>query len=146
MDGTAIVAIISALVGGSGISAVLTTIFSARKYKAEAQRLEEETRSSRDEAYRKNLDYIQQKMIELSSKYESEADALRKRNDELDAKIAKLNDRIQQLMQWIVVDNNRYRVWLETELKRADPSITFPECPCVPDCDFHDDIVDSSND
>ena len=71
-------------------------------------------------------------MIEISKKYEEESETLRKRNEELDSKITDLNNRLQRLMEWVVVDNNRYRTWLETELRKLNPDIAFPECPAAP--------------
>ena len=69
---------------------------------------------------------------DLKKKYEEECDALRKRNEELDSKISDLSNRLQTLMEWVVVDNNQYRSWLENELRKLNPDITFPTCKPAP--------------
>ena len=127
-----IASIIIAAIGTGGLGSAITAFLSRKKYQVEALRLEEDLRASREEANRKSIDYIQTKMIEISKKYEEESETLRKRNEELDSKITDLNNRLQRLMEWVVVDNNRYRTWLETELRKLNPDIAFPECPAAP--------------
>lgn len=71
-------------------------------------------------------------MTDIANKYEEECNALRKRNEDLDSKISDLSARLQTLMEWVVVDNNRYRSWLENELRKLNPDISFPHCPPAP--------------
>lgn len=127
-----LVTIIVAALGTGGLGSAITAFLSRKKFQIEARHLEEDLRSSREEANRKSIDYIQTKMVEISKKYEEEAESLRKRNEELDYKISELNNRLQNLMEWVVVDNNRYRTWLETELRKLNPDIAFPQCPPAP--------------
>lgn len=120
------------LVGAGGLGGLLGTIFSRKKYKIEALQLEQQLKESREDSIRKSIDFIQDKMKEIASKYEAESETLRKRNEELDKKISDLNSRLQNLMEWVVVDNNQYRNWLETELRKLNPKISFPPCPPAP--------------
>lgn len=124
--------VLISVLGAGGLSGTLVAIFSRRKYKIEAMKLEQELRESREEANRKSIDYIQQKMTDIAKKYEEECDALRRRNEELDSKISDLSNRLQTLMEWVVVDNNQYRSWLENELRKLNPDITFPTCKPAP--------------
>lgn len=124
--------IIVSVLGAGGLSGTLVAIFSRRKYQMEAHKLEQDLRESREEANRKSIDYIQQKMTDIANKYEEECNALRKRNEDLDSKISDLSARLQTLMEWVVVDNNRYRSWLENELRKLNPDISFPHCPPAP--------------
>ena len=132
LDNIDITQVLVSMLGAGGLSGTLVAIFSRRKYKIEALKLEEELRASREEATRKSIDYIQQKMTDITKKYEEECDALRKRNEELDSKISDLSNRLQTLMEWVVVDNNQYRSWLENELRKLNPDITFPTCKPAP--------------
>lgn len=119
-------------VGAGGLGSLLGVIFSRKKYQVEAMQLEQQLRDSREESNRKSIDFIQEKMIDIAKKYEAESEALRKRNEELDHKITDLSTRLQNLMEWVVVDNNQYRTWLETELKKLNPDIDFPPCTPAP--------------
>lgn len=132
LDNIDITQVLVSMLGAGGLSGTLVAIFSRRKYKIEALKLEEELRASREEATRKSIDYIQQKMTDIAKKYEEECDALRRRNEELDSKISDLSNRLQTLMEWVVVDNNQYRTWLENELRKLNPDITFPTCKPAP--------------
>lgn len=127
-----VVSIISAIIGTGGIGAAIVAIFSIRKYKAEALVLEQQVESSRSESEQKINEYIRTQLKELSDTHRHESDELRKQNNELNEKIAVLNDRINQLMNWIVVDNNTYRTWLENELLKLEPNIKFPKCRPAP--------------
>lgn len=131
-SGLDITQILVSVLGAGGLSGTLVAIFSRRKYKLEALKLEQDLRDSREEANRKSIDYIQQKMTDIAKKYEEECDALRKRNEELDSKISDLSNRLQTLMEWVVVDNNKYRSWLENELRKLNPDISFPYCAQAP--------------
>ena len=131
-SGVDLTQIIISVLGAGGLSGTLVAIFSRRKYQMEAKKLEQDLRESREEANRKSIDYIQQKMADIAKKYEEECDALRHRNEELDSKISDLSSRLQVLMEWVVVDNNRYRSWLENELRKLNPDISFPHCSPAP--------------
>lgn len=132
IDATSIIVTALGLIGGGGLGSFLGVVFSKKKYEVEAKQLEQQLRDSREEANRKSIDFIQDKMREIASKYEAESEALRKRNEELDHKISDLNSRLQNLMEWVVVDNNQYRTWLETELRKLNPEISFPPCSPAP--------------
>lgn len=134
-----VIAIISAVLGTGGIGAAIVSLFSIRKYKAEALVLEQQVVTSRQESEQKINEYIRTQLKELSETHRHESDELRKQNNELNEKIAVLNDRINQLMKWIVVDNNTYRTWLENELIKLEPNIKFPKCKPAPG--FSEDIV-----
>lgn len=137
MDTTTILSIITAIIGTGGLTAFVTAFLSARKFKAEALKIEQET----DALKVQNIDYIHKRLQEISESQNQESIKLRKRNDELNNKIEQLNDKLQTIMEWVVYDNQQYRQWLESRLKELDPDIEFPRCSPPPKI-FH---ADSTN-
>lgn len=132
-----ITTIVSMIIGSGGVAAAITALVSMKKYKAEARLIEQQAEASRLEAEQKTHEYIRTQLRELSETHKAESDELRKQNRELSEQIAVLNDRINQLMTWVVVDNNTYRNWLENELKKVKPDIEFPKCRPAPGFDDH---------
>ena len=130
--GEIVVAIVGGLLGTGGIASLLVAIFSMRKYQAEAKVLEQQAEAARNETEQKMNEYIRSQLKELSETHKQESDELRKQNKELKDNIGLLTDRINQLMSWIITDNNIYRTWLENELKKRDPDIEFPRCKPAP--------------
>jgi flagellar motility protein MotE (MotC chaperone) len=127
-----ILAIVSTVVGSGGIASAIVALLSVRKYKAEARILEQQVDTNRQETEQKVNEYIRTQLKELSDTHRAESDELRKQNRELGDKITVLNNRINQLMNWIIVDNNAYRSWLENELLKLKPDIEFPKCKPTP--------------
>jgi len=146
-----IIAIITAVLGSGGIATVVTSLISSKKYKAEASMLEQQAESARKESEQKMNEYIRTQLKELSDTHKQESDELRRQNRELGDKIAVLNNRINQLMSWVVVDNNSYKNWLENELRKLKPDIEFPKCRPAPGftgTEFNDEEhhIESSDD
>ena len=136
MDGNMIVAIVTTIIGSGGIASLITSILSSRKYRAEARSLEQQIEVARKESEQKTNEYIRSQLKELSETHKKESDDLRNQNKELFDKIASLHDQINELMTWIVVDNNSYRTWLENELRKLNPTIEFPRCRPAPGFDI----------
>lgn len=132
MDTNMVLTITSTIIGSGGLATLITAILSSRKYKAEANSLEQQIETARLESEQKTNEYIRSQLKELSETHKRESDELRNQNKELFDKIASLNDHINQLMTWIVVDNNSYRTWLENELRKLNPTIEFPRCRPAP--------------
>ena len=135
--------IISAIVGSGGLASLVIAIFSFRKYKAEAQLTEQQAIDAQKESERKSNEYITSQLKELTERHAEESEKYRKKIEEMtnqnEAKIKELteqinslNNRVNQLMNWIIVDNNAYRTWLECELRKLKPDIKFPKCKPVP--------------
>ena len=138
-----VVMVISALFGTGGITTIIVSLLSFRKYKAEAKLMEQQALDAQKESERKANEYITSQLKELTDRHAEESEKYRKRIEELtkqnDARIKELSDqiaslnlRVNQLMNWIIVDNNAYRSWLETELRKARPDIKIPKCRPVP--------------
>lgn len=138
MDTSTILTIIASIIGTGGLSALLTGILSARKYRSEALKTEQEAESLKVQ----NMDYIHKRLQEISESQNQESIKLRQRNDELNNKIEVLNDKLQTIMEWVVYDNQQYRQWLEARLLELDPDIEFPRCSPPPKI-FHADTVNS---
>lgn len=132
MEPTTIIAFIVAILGSGGISAVLTSLLSARKFKSEAEKISQEAYGIHMNTEIKGADYVSQQLQAIADNAAKESETLRARNDELNARINELNDKLQALMQWIVTDNQRYRQYLESELLKLNPEMDFPECPPPP--------------
>lgn len=145
-----IVAIIGALIGGGGVSSVLTLFFSKRKYKAEADALRIKNEQT-------EMDYIKQSFKELneetkrqynefkesaSAEIESlhkQVEDLQNSNKNLEKTVDDLNKRLTSLITWVTVDDQRYRAWLENKIHELDPSIEFPEFIAPPSVVTNDD-------
>lgn len=132
METSTIIAIIASIIGSGGISAILTALLSARKYKSEALKNEQEAAGMRVNNEITEMDYINQQLQKISEESRKDYIAMRQRNDELNTRINDLNDKLQTLMSWVVYDNQQYRQWLESKLHEFDPTIVFPRCDPPP--------------
>lgn len=147
MDRTEMIAmIISAVLGSGGIASAIVAFLSARKYRAEAALLEQQVETAHKESEQKLNEYIRTQLKELSETHKKESEELRKQNKELSERVNVLTNRINQMMHWIVGDNNAYRTWLESELRKLKPDIVFPKCKPAPgfasydsDSEIHDE-------
>lgn len=122
-----IVTLITAFIGGGGISAVITARVAAKKQDADNRHTDQETEGLRIQNEITEMDYINKRLQEISEISKKEAEELRKKNEALNDKISELNHKMQSLMEWIVTDNYKYRSWLENELKQVNPDVQFPE-------------------
>lgn len=138
-----IVMIISALFGTGGLTTIIVALLSFRKYKAEARLLEQQALDAQKESERKANEYITNQLKELTERHAQESEKYRTKIEELTTQnenkinalsdqIVKLSTRVNQLMNWIIVDNNAYRSWLECELRKVKPDLKFPKCRPVP--------------
>ena len=138
-----VIMIISTLFGTGGITTIIVTLLSFRKYKAEAKLIEQQALDAQKESELKANEYITSQLKELterhaaeSEKYRAKIDEINTQNEkkikELSEQITSLSNRVNQLMNWIIVDNNAYRSWLECELRKSKPDIKFPKCRPVP--------------
>lgn len=137
------VMIISALFGTGGLTTIIVALLSFRKYKAEARLLEQQAIDAQKESERKANEYITNQLKELTDRHAQESEKYRTKIEELTTQnenkinalsdqITKLSTRVNQLMNWIIVDNNAYRSWLECELRKVKPDLKFPKCRPVP--------------
>ena len=133
----AVIAIAGALGGGAGLAAVLTVLFQYRKYKAEAQTIRVQNEQNEMEYVKNALKDIvsetKKQMEELRATNKAQMDELREANHNLEERVTTLNNKIQKLVNWIFVDDHRYRSWLESKLHEYDPGLVLPELPNPPD-------------
>ena len=123
-----VVTLVAAVIGSGGISAVITSILSARKYKAEARVIEAEAEERTKKSEREYMDYIHSQLKEITETHKKESEELRAMNKELNDKVSALKNELDILISWIITDNNAYRTWLENELHKRDPELKFPMC------------------
>ena len=134
-----IITIIGCVLGGGGLSALITTIISVKKNNAEADKIEQETHNIQKANDMIILEYVNKILKESEKNANDIAKETRKENETLHQQIDELNSRLQELMNWIVNDNNRYRNWLECELRKVNPDIDLPSCVPIPNV-FRNDI------
>ena len=127
-----VITVISAVLGSGGIASAIVSFFSVRKYKAEAALIEQQAETAHEETEQKLNEYIRTQLKELSETHKKESEELREQNKELSERVNVLTRRINQMMLWIVGDNNAYRTWLESELRKLKPDIVFPRCKPAP--------------
>lgn len=122
MEWTSVIIAIAGVVLGSG---GIISIFNSRKVIAEARSIDNDTKLKMNSE-------IQAQLKELADIHKKESDELRAQNKELDKRIGELTNQINELMEWVVTDNNVYRSWLETELRKVNPDVEFPPCKPAP--------------
>lgn len=127
MDMSQIISLIATLIGGGGISALITYRITAKKADAENRHTDQETEGLRIQNEITEMDYINKRLQEISEISKKEADDLRTKNEALNDKINELNQKLQSLMEWVVTDNYQYRSWLENKVKEYDNEISLPE-------------------
>lgn len=127
MDMSQIISMIATLIGGGGISALITYRITAKKADAENRHTDQETEGLRIQNEITEMDYINKRLQEISEISKKEADDLRTKNEALNDKINDLNQKLQSLMEWVVTDNYQYRSWLENKVKEYDDKISLPE-------------------
>ena len=122
--GQFIIAIIGAILGSGGIAATITAILSTRKYKAEAQRMEQDTQKDFDR-------YVNDKLKEVTNMYINETQQLKRSNELLHRQIEDLQEKIQSIMSWIINENYTNISILKAKIQSLDPNFEFPEIrPC----------------
>lgn len=122
--GQFIIAIIGAILGSGGIAATITAILSTRKYKAEAQRMEQDTQKDFDR-------YVNDKLKEVTNMYINETQQLKRSNELLHKQIEDLQEKIQSIMSWIINENYTNISILKAKIQSLDPNFEFPEIrPC----------------
>ena len=153
MNWEQIIALIVAVGGSSGITALLTTLFQKKKYRAEAEKIFAEAEAMHQKNEQTAMEYIKNTLIEITDKLKDDINDLREANDKLkqsneelresnrilEQRVDVLNKKIIALMNWIMGDDHRYRTWLETRLHEIDPSIEFPDLTDPPNV-FDDDF------
>ena len=141
--------IIGCILGSGGLSALITALISMRKSRSESLKIDQETRALQTTNDLTIIEYVN-KILKESEKNASDiAKETRKENEILRKQIDELNGRLQDLMNWVVTDNTRYRNWLERELRKVNPDIEFPPCEPAPNVfsndHEHDDHHDDHN-
>lgn len=127
-----IITILGTILGTGGLTALITALLSAKKFKAEAHKIDSETETVFANNEIAKFEFINKRLQEISENAEAESKALRARNDELNQQITQLNDKLQTIMEWVIYDNQNYRNWLESELRKSNPAINFPKCAPPP--------------
>ena len=127
-----IITIALAIVGSSALSALVTGLLSSCKCKSESNKIATEADQIKSHTQLDEIEFINKRLQEISEKARLESDELTKRNTELAEKVTDLNNKLQLIMEWVIYDNQKYRQWLETELRKVNPTLIFPECPPPP--------------
>lgn len=131
---TAILAGVGALIGSGGVTAIIHEL-SIRK------KMATDTDIAKSENTTELMKYFTEEIKRINDNTTEQLNRIQEENDLLKKEVASLTSKINDLVQWIAYDNNKYRTWLEEKLKTFDPEIEFPEC--VPPPNFR---VDESSD
>ena len=124
--------IVGCILGSGGLSALITALISMRKNKSESLKIDQETRALQTNNDLAIIEYVNKILKESEKNANDIAKETRRENEILRKQIDELNGRLQELMNWVVTDNTRYRNWLERELRKVNPDIEFPECEPAP--------------
>lgn len=125
MNTEIIVAFLGAILGTGGITTVITTIFSRRKYKEESNKMKQDREVELDQ-------YVNEKLKSVTELYISETKQLKESNDKLQCQINDLQNKIQSLMSWIVNDNNNTMNILIAKIREHEPDFDIPETKPFP--------------
>ena len=117
---TIIIAIFGALGGASGIVSIISLFQSRKKLAAEVESIKQQNEQA-------SMEFVKKSLQELTETYKADQADSKKQNAELQQQVDQLRGQITSLMNWIVNDNHKYRLWLESKLREKDPSIEFPE-------------------
>lgn len=138
-----VIAIVSAL-GGGGITSILTTVLSRKKFKAEADSIRVQNEETEMEYIKKSFKELNEETKAQFNEFKDTAKAtidelkeeikeLRESNEKLHyestslkSSVDDLKQKLTSLMNWVTGDDKRYRDWLEKTLQDLDPSIEFP--------------------
>ena len=125
---------IGGALGGGGIVAILNRVLGHK----------EKNKELSDDLAKFYGDQIK----DLAAKSQEQYENLQKRYDsvteDLSNQIKTLTTKLTVLNRWIIIDNAKYRTWLEDELRKRDPDIQIPDCPEPPDV-FHDMFMEEDN-
>lgn len=127
-----IVSIVAAILGTGGITAVITALLSARKYRADARAVEQETDAARKRFESEMTEKLNRQFMELAEIHRKEYDAQRLQTKLLETQVTDLKDYINQLVSWIMTDNASYRNFLETKITQLVPDFEFPKTTPFP--------------
>ena len=130
-----VVEIVIAILGSGGITAVVTSLLSARKYKAEANQMEQETEKARKLFENEMNEKLHRQFAELAEIHKKEAEYQREQTKILEKQIYGLKSQVTKLMSWIMTEDASYRTFLENEILRHNPDFVFPKLKPIPGMD-----------
>lgn len=140
-----VLSIIAAILGTGGITAVITALLSARKYRAEARAMEQQTDAARKSFENEMTEKLNRQFMELAEIHKREYDAQRIQTKLLETQVADLKDYINQLVSWIMTDNASYRNFLETKITQLVPDFEFPKTTPFPRFEDGDNKSESAS-
>jgi uncharacterized protein HemX len=135
MNGETIAAIIIAILGSGGLGAVITSILSARKYKAEADQMEQENEKARRSFEQDMNEKLNKQFAELAEIHKNEAETQREQSKILEKEVADLKKQVVLLMSWIMTEDASYRLFLENKIRETEPDFVFPKLKPIPGMD-----------
>lgn len=124
--------VIIAILGSGGLCSAISVLLSRHKFRAEAKVIEADAETKRKQAEREYMDYIHNQLKEITETHRKEAEATRAQNKALVKRVNDLEATVNDLMEWIVLDNNARVTWLETELRKYNPDVAIPPCRPAP--------------
>ena len=135
MSGETIGAIVVAILGSGGLASVITSLLSARKYKAEANQMEQENDKARRLFEQEMNEKIHNQFAELAEIHKREAETQREQSRVLEKEVADLKKQVVLLMSWIMTEDASYRLFLENKIRETEPDFVFPKLKPIPGMD-----------
>jgi DNA anti-recombination protein RmuC len=124
--------IIIAVLGSGGLCSVISVLLSRHKFRAEAEMIEADAEAKHKQTEREYMDYIHNQLKEITETHRKEAEETRAQNKALVKRVNDLEATVNDLMEWIILDNNARVTWLETELRKYNPDVAIPPCRPAP--------------
>lgn len=124
--------VIIAILGSGGLCSAISVLLSRHKFRAEAKVIEADAETKRKQTEREYMDYIHNQLKEITETHRKEAEATRAQNKALVKRVNDLEATVNDLMEWIILDNNARVTWLETELRKYNPDVAIPPCRPAP--------------
>lgn len=124
--------VIIAILGSGGLCSAISVLLSRHKFRAEAKVIEADAEAKHKQTEREYMDYIHNQLKEITETHRKEAEETRAQNKALVKRVNDLEATVNDLMEWIILDNNARVTWLETELRKYNPDVAIPPCRPAP--------------
>lgn len=140
---TAIAVLIGAILGSGGMVAIIHEFSIHHKVRSDAKKaaadIEKEREQMRVDFEKERSDmfidvqkYCTEEMKRMTEGMSQRLADIQSENADLKREICVLNNKLSDLVKWVMYDNATHRTWLEKTLRELDPNIDIPECPEPP--------------
>lgn len=115
---------IVSIIASGAIAAILSSVATLAKVRAENQKYIAEANAARTESEKVYIESLSQRLKDIQESHTQEMEKLRRQNKDLEDKVTTLNGKLEQLLDWIYGSDLQYKSSLEQKVTTLDP--TFP--------------------